>query len=197
MENSLVVTRSMIWLTAGDYPYVDLGIKGNETFTNFFKSLTFYTPANKTAIRMDKTTKQAKEDDGMDLYVRPYSWWMVLDGISEISCSYSGTHGQPAVKWYNGRDGATQTTVVTEKEAKEICKAVKSMVVQAAKDSNSIHKKYEPTFGVFKKKSDGIFTPGGQLIKYKVHCLEYNHNGKATERNATTHTPTFKPTKGT
>jgi hypothetical protein len=182
------VTRHTIWLTSGDYPYVDLEIKGVETFTNFSKSLAFYTPTHKTAIWFDKTAKEAK-DDGMDLAVRPYSWWLVLDDINEIRCDYTGSHGAATVHWFNGREGSSQTLLVTEAEAMDIFKAVKDMVGQAVKDAAAIHK-MEPSFGTFKKGPKGILKPAGIVVKYRVQGLIYNHNGP-TAPKVHAHVPTF------
>jgi hypothetical protein len=184
------VTRNTIWLTSGDYPYVDLEIKGVETFTNFSKSLVFYTPTHKTAIWFDKTTKEAKED-GMDLAVRPYSWWLVLDGINEIRCDYAGSHSSAAVQWFNGHEGSSQTLIVSEAEAMDIFKAVKSMVSQAVKDAAGIHK-VEPSFGTFEKGPKGILKPAGIIVKYRVQGLVYNHNGP-TAPKVYPHIPSFVP----
>ncbi len=183
------VTRNTIWLTSGDYPYVDLKIKDVETYMNFSKSLAFYTPTHKTAIWLDKTTKQAKKDDGMDLVVRPYSWWLVLDGINEIRCDYSGTYGSAAVNWYNGHEGSSQSMTVSETEAMDIFKAVKSMVGQAVKDAAEIHK-MESSFGTFVKGPKGILKPAGIIVKYRVQGLVYNHNGP-TAPKVHAHAPTF------
>lgn len=171
-----MITRSTIWLNAGDFPYIDLEIKGLTTFMNFSKSLTFYTPTHKTAIWLDMTPKQAKEEDGMDLNVRPWSWWIILDGISEISCVYSGAYKQSIVTWFNGHDGSKQSMLVTNAEAAEIYNAVKAMVARAVKDAAAIHK-MEPVYGVFKKGPKGILSPGGLAIKYRVQGIEYKHHG--------------------
>jgi len=167
------VTRNTIWLNAGQYPYIDLEIKGVSTFTTFAKTLEFYTPTHKTAIWLDMTPKQAKEDYGMDLLVRPWSWWLVIDGISEISCSYSGTYGQAVVNWYDGYTGSQKNIRVTDTEAADICKAVKSMVANSEK-------------GAFKKGPKGILQPGGMMIKYRVQSLVYHRSGSALPKHAIT-----------
>ncbi len=112
----------------------------------------------------------------MDLAVRPWSWWIILDGVTEISCIYSGAYQQTVVKWFNGHDGSEQTMLVTDSEAADIYNAVKAMVAQAVKEASMIHKmdsKYKP----FKKGAKGILKPGGSAMKYRVQGIEYIHNG--------------------
>ena len=168
------VTRSTIWFKP---LYVELEIKGLTTFTYFSKSLVFYTPTHKTAIWRGLTPKQAKED-GMDLAVRPWSWWLILDGITEISCTYSGTYGQPVVRWFNGHEGSEQTMPVTNAEATEIYNAVRAMMTDAVWTATRLHK-VDKTNGLFKKGPKGLLTPGGSAMKYRAQGLEYKHNGSA------------------
>lgn len=177
---SPTVTRSTIWLNAGEFPYIDLEIKGLTTFTYFSKSLVYYTPTHKTAVWMNMTPKQAKED-GMDIDVRPWSWWIVLDGMTEISCSYSGAHKQAVMKWFNGHDSSEQTLLVTDSEAADIYNAVKAMVGQAVKEAAAIHK-MDSKYNSFKKGAKGILKPGAYAMKYRVQGIEYIHTGPAAPK---------------
>jgi len=179
------VTRSTIWLDA-DEPYIDLEIKGLTTFTYFSKSLVFYTPTHKTAVWLDMTPKQAKED-GMDLAVRPWSWWLVLDGSTEISCAYSGTYGQAVVRWF-GHDGSVQTMRLTNAEAADTYNAVKAMMTDAAWNAKQLHK-MNKTNGTFEKGPNGLLKPGGSAIKYRTKSITYTHTGPSPP--ITKHAPSF------
>ena len=124
----------------------------------------------------------------MDLAVRPWSWWLILDGITEISCTYSGTYGQAVVRWF-GHDGSQQTMTVTNAEAADIYNAVRAMMTDAAWNAKQLHKLNKAN-GTFEKGPNGLLKPGGSAMKYRVKSILYTHNGPAAP-HITKHAPSF------
>lgn len=127
-----VVTRNMIWFQAGDIPYVDFEFNGVSIFFDFKKSLTYCIPDGRKKA-MWPGGPSAARDDGMDLTVKSWCFWLIADDIAEMSCSYSGAHG-PEFHFYNKEHGITITRRITENEAKQIKQAVEDMVKDAKKD---------------------------------------------------------------
>jgi len=158
-----VVTRSSLWFHAGDYPYVDLEVKGLLTFVNFTKTLEYLRPARKHFL-WPGGPKVAKQD-GMDTRVRPWEFWIVLDGsAAEISCSHSGAFG-PEFQIYDSARGTNATLHLTEAEAVAVHTAVEKMI-QGQRSEFRVGKK-------------GIYKPANRVLAHHVSSLIYTHHGPA------------------
>jgi len=133
MTSTPTVTRSTVWLTASDQPYIDLEIKGFQFFVPFDKTLRFYRPTATRAIYPDGE-KQAKED-GMDLRVPRTTWWIEtdynLETACQLSCSWSACFGFQ-VKYHNSRTDTQISFKVNQKESRDIFNAIERMMLELA-----------------------------------------------------------------
>ena len=159
-----IVTRSTLWFSAGDVPYVDFEVKGFLIFFNFSKSLTYCIPDGKKKAIWPDGPKAAKQD-GISLQVKDWSWWLIADDSVEMSCSYSDAFG-PQFGFYNSEKGIQITFSVTESEAREIRKAVdKMMENKDLKLDTSFH----------------VLEPSYKVIAYPVKA--YRWESPKTHRN--------------
>jgi hypothetical protein len=149
------VTRAAIWPYAGDYPYVDLEVKGVQTFMWFSKQLEYFVPRKKHFLWPGNA-----KDDGIDTRTHSYEWWLVFDGKNAISCTNKQIHGIEYTI-YNAEANTATSMQVTEAEAHEIKAAVERMV----KDVKE-----------FKKGEPGFFKPPNTVSTYPVKSLLYTHN---------------------
>jgi hypothetical protein len=154
-----LVDRATLWLSAGDHPYIDLQIKGTQLFLSFAKSLQFLTPSPTARFAIWPEGRKAAAGDGIDLRVRDWEWWIVLDGQAEISCSHAGVLGN---LWsvYDPARELQISVAVSEAEAREIHKAVKDMLAEC---------------GCLTKGPAGIFKPANKVVSYRVRSHVYTH----------------------
>lgn len=171
-----VVTRNTLWFSAGDVPYVDFEVKGLLIFFNFSKSLTYCVPDGKKKAIWPGGPKAAKED-GINLHVKDWSWWIIADDSVEMSCSYSGAFGAQFA-FYNAEKGIQITLPVTESEAKEIQQAVKDMMKDAELSlDSSIH----------------VIKPSYKAISYPVKA--YRWESPKTHKTKIYSGPVWNPKK--
>jgi hypothetical protein len=124
-----VVSRNTIWLYAADIPYVDFEVKQTQIFFHFKNTLSYCIPeATKPAIWPGNA-----REDGIDLTVYDWSWWLVADDTIELSCSNHGCFG-PQFAFYNMERGIQMTFPVSISEAREIYAAAKDMIDRAKRD---------------------------------------------------------------
>ncbi len=169
-----IVTRSTLWFSAGDIPYVDFEVKGLLLFFNFSKSLTYCVPDGKKKALWPGGAKAAKQD-GISLTVKDWSWWLIADDSIEMSCSYSDAFGAQFA-FYNAEKGIQMTLPLTELEAKEISKAVKQMM------------------GDHELKRDlslKVLKPSYKAIAYPVEAYRWKAN--KTHKTKVKHIPEWNP----
>ena len=122
-----LVTRNMLWFYAGDIPYVDFCYKGIQFFFNFSKSLTYCTPHGEA---LWPGGSGAAKEDGIDLEIPDWSWWIVADDMVEFSCSKHGIHGNFLA--LNDMTKGIQITIpVNPQQAKSIYESIKEMIDNA------------------------------------------------------------------
>ena len=127
-----VVTRNTLWFYAGDIPYIDLEVKGTQFFVNFRKSLTYCIPdGKKKALWFEGET--AAKRDGIDVVVPEWSWWLIMDDTTELSCSNDGPLGN-LFRFTNSERGVQISFSITVEEAKDIKKAVEQMIDEIKKE---------------------------------------------------------------
>ena len=158
-----IVSRGEIWFSAGEYPYIDLEVKGLLSFVNFTKTLEYLRPTHKRYLWPGGPA--AAKADGMDLRVHPWEFWLVLDGgAAEISCMHSGSFGPEFRVWDSAR-GTNSTLRLTESEAAAVHAAVDKMI-----------QRHRAHFRAGKK---GIYKPAGRVNAYRVSSLIHTHHGPA------------------
>jgi hypothetical protein len=174
------VTRNTLWFDGLDGPYVDFEVKGTLIFFNFKKSLTYCVPDGRKKALWPGGPAAAR-DDGVDLSVKEWSFWLIADDGIEMSCSYSGAFG-PELGFYNMERGINVTQLITETEAKHIKKAVETMIeIASGQDEEfpldeSIH----------------VLKPSNKVISYPVKAYRWT----AGRRYPVGHsrTPVWNPT---
>lgn len=156
------VTRSNLWFTAADIPYVDFEVKGVQLFFNFQESLTYCIPDGRKKALWPGGPAVAR-DDGIDLSVKEWSFWLIADDTIEMSCSYSGLHG-PEFGFYNKAKGIDVTMSITETEARQIKHAVEAMIEIA-----SGHDEEFP-----RDESIRVLKPSSKAMSYPVKAYRWN-----------------------
>jgi hypothetical protein len=126
---STLVTRKTLWFYAAEIPYVDFECKEVQFFFNFSTSLTFCIPDG-TKQAVWPGGKRAAKQDGVDIDVPDWSWWLIADDTVELSCSHHGILGN-FLAYYDYTSGAQITVPVTVGEARRIRSAVQEMMNEA------------------------------------------------------------------
>lgn len=153
------VTRSTFWPWAGDYPYIDLEVKGLLTFMTAYESVVYIIPTGEDCIWPGGS--DAAKQDGISLTVKPWEFWLLIDGgRGEISCCDHGCHGF-VFQVYNASQDARSSIEVTEKEAIDIKKAVDAMIGEHDR--------------LFKPGESGLYKPAHKVLAYPVKSLRYDH----------------------
>ena len=124
-----LVPRKTIWFYAAEVPYVDFECKDVQFFFNFAKSLTFCVPDGHKHAFWPGGKRVARED-GIDLQVPDWSWWLIADDTLELSCSHHGILGN-FLSYYDYTAGTQINVPVTVGEARRIRFAVQQMLDEA------------------------------------------------------------------
>lgn len=172
----VIVTRNTLWFSAGDIPYVDFEVKGLLIFFHFSKSLTYCIPDGKKKAIWPGGPTVAKQD-GISLDVKDWSWWLIADDSIEMSCSFSDAFGAQ-LAFYSAEKGIQITLPVSEAEAKEISKAVESMI-------NDSHESFP------QDKSLRVLEPSYKVIAYPVKA--YRWEAPRTRKTKDKHGPEWNP----
>lgn len=155
------VTRSTLWFSAADIPYVDFEVKGIQLFFNFKESLTYCIPDGRKKALWPGGPVVAEEEE-MDLSVKGWSFWLIADEAIEMSCSHSVVHG-PEFGFYNKAKGIAITMRITETEARQIKQAVETMIEVA-----SGHDEEFP-----RDESIRVLKPSSKAISYPVKAYRW------------------------
>ena len=162
----------------GDAPLLDIEVKGVMNFLNF-KKLEFFRPTHKRAIWPSKFG--SAKDSGIDVLVRPWSWWIILDDITEVSCTFHGASGADAIfSIFDGHVGTHTMIRLTNIEAENLYNAVHSAI-------SSLHK-------YIKVGRKGILRPANKLIEYRVKSVILNVHDKSVP-SPHPHASVFTPQK--
>jgi hypothetical protein len=153
------VTRSTFWPYAGDYPYIDLEVKGTLTFMTAYKTIDYITPTGEP--RIWPGGPDAAKADGIDLAVKPWEFWLLVDGgRGEISCSDHGCHGF-RYEIYNAANDTQVSIQVDATEATEIKAAVVKMLAE------------HPT--LFSPHQTALYKPAHNVLAYPATARRFTH----------------------
>jgi hypothetical protein len=165
-------------LWGGDQPYFTVEVKGVMNYITFSKKMEYFRPTHKRAIMPGYSTQDVK-DNGWDLVVRPWSWWIVFDDITEISCMFHSGHGMGATfSLYDGHIGTNVDISLTEAQAEELFTKVQEAIYA--------YRKY------FKTGRRGTLRPSYKVAEYRVKSVFYTHEG-APAPTPSKHKVVFKP----
>ena len=153
-----LVSRNKIWFYAGDEPYIDLKIKTTQLFIFFKKKLAYYTPVpGELAILPD-------DIDDIDINVKQWLWWIILDDNIHLYCKYNGIHGI-TIFYGDKKKGSSIEIDVTENEAIEINDKINEMI----KNANNAENQFIPN-------QNTIIKPMRTVIKYRVKQIIWKNN---------------------
>jgi len=155
------VTRNTLWFDGFNGPYVDFEVKGVLIFFGFKKSLTYCIPDGRKKALWPGGPAVAR-DDGMDLSVKEWCFWLIADDGIEMRCSWSGAFG-PQFSFYNMEKGVDITLNVTETEARHIKKAVETMIEVASSQDEEFPR--DETIHVLK--------PSNSVMSYPVKAFRW------------------------
>lgn len=164
------VTRSALWFYDVDVPYVEFEVKGLLICFHFTKTLTYCIPEGRKKALWPGGPAAARED-GIDLTVPEWSFWLIADDSVEMSCCLSDRFG-PRFAVYSMDKGIDITLNVTVSEAKQIKNAVEAMVEIA-----SGHDEEFP-----RDESLRVLKPSNKVIAYPVKAYRWT---SPLERTAT------------
>jgi hypothetical protein len=155
-----IVTRNTFWPYAGDNPYIDLEVKGVLSFMSIYESLDYITPTGEP--RLWPGVPEAAKEDGIDLAVHPWEFWLLVDGDrTEISCSDHGCNGI-RYEIYNAWHDSQTSIQITESEAVQIKAAVDSMLAE------------HPT--LFSPGQTGFYKPSHKVLAYPAESRRFTRN---------------------
>jgi len=160
-----VVTRNTFWLYAGDFPYIDLKVKGVQTFMIVYHTLELLTPTEEHYLWPGGPEVAA--EDGMDTRIRPWEFFLLVDGgRGEIRCTHPGSCSDADAEFHvYSREQDTQIGVsLTNAEAEEVKKAVEKMV-EEHRDS-------------FVPGESGIYKPAYLVPRYQAKSLRFVNTGE-------------------
>lgn len=163
----VVVPRRTLWFHAANAPYVDFEFKGNQFFFDFKKSLTICYPHDRKPALWPGGPEAAAED-GIDLVVPEWSWWLIADDTLELSCSHHGILGN-FLAYYDGTTGTQITIPVTIAEARALREAVEAMIGEARAGGE-----------LFDRNRDlRVLKPNKKVIAYPVKAYQWTRPRKA------------------
>jgi hypothetical protein len=158
----LTVTRNTFWPYAGDYPYIDLEVKGVLSFMTAYETIDYITPTGEP--RVWPGGPEAAKGDGIDLAVKPWEFWLLIDGgRGEISCSDHGCHGY-RYEIYSAANDTQVSLQVTEPEAIEIKAAVDKMLAE-----------HPP---LFSPGPTGLYKPSYKVLAYPAQSRRFTHRSE-------------------
>lgn len=153
------VTRNTLWPYSGDHPYIDLEVKGILSFITAYETIDYITPTGEP--RVWPGGPEAAKADGIDLAVKPWEFWLLIDGgRGEISCSDHSCHGY-RYEIYNASQDTQVSIQVTAAEAIEIKAAVDKMLAE------------HPT--LFSPGPTGLYKPSHKVLAYPAQSLRFTH----------------------
>ena len=148
-------------LIGGDAPHLFVEAKDGVRHFMTFKRLEFFEPTSETALLSPKFFKDKDNaEHGFDLYVRPWSWWMLLDNNVELACfHHSSTEAYSIFSIYNPYGDLYLHINLTDLEATLLYKEMKQKVLEL------------PNLSVGSK---GILRPAHKVIEFPVksHVLD-------------------------
>ena len=172
-----LVTRNTLWFYAADVPYVDFNYKGTQFFFNFTKSLTYCIPEGHNALWPGGTA--AAREDGINLRVPEWSWWIIADDTIEFSCSSNGTLGN-SLSFLDMTKGIHINIPVNVQQAKAIQTALEQMIANTPPDEKFVL-----------DKSLEVLKPSYKVIAYPVNA--YRWTSKTVRTSEVTYTPEWNP----
>ena len=162
-----LVERRTLWFSAADVPYVDFSFKGTQFFFDFYKTLTIcYADSKKPALWPGGP--EAAAEDGIDLKVPDWSWWLIADDSVEFSCCYHGVLGN-FLRYCNQATGTQISIPVTVEEARVLRKAVEDMIGEARASGEH-----------FERNRDlRVLKPTKMVIAFPVKAFQWTRRRKA------------------
>lgn len=159
-------------IAAGDVPSIATVVGDVMTIMKFTKTAEFIVPQPKRKAIWPSGEADAAES-GIELTVRPYTWWIVMDGYTQIGVTFRPAHGNSYVLEVG--DGRMNTlTQISPVVAKELFATLKSSMRNI--------KKY------LRAGSEGIFKPSETVLEYHVRTWIYRE-----ERDVAEHLPAHGP----
>jgi hypothetical protein len=138
----------------------------NHPYQQFYysSSFAFYTPKGNTA--EFKPGTQFLDD--IDLNIRPWSWWVVLDNITEISCIYNGSEGATIVEIFDGRVGSSIKMPLSDDDAKTLYTNILGTVSDMKEKSAELHKNHPKWSSLLSKGPDCYIGRKSSILRYPV-----------------------------
>jgi len=151
-----------IW--GGDHPVLSVEVKGVSSYITFSNRLEFFRPTS-THATLPGFTLEDIENSGIDVGVRPWSWWIVLDNITELSCVFRGGSdhgpGNGQFRIYDGNIGSCIEIMLTEDEAELIYSKVSAAIGEHLQAGRK-----------------GILRPAYSTLEYPVKSYIFVHTGE-------------------
>ena len=149
-------------LNSADIPSVVATVNGAMSITKFTKTAEFIVPQSKKKAIWPSGEADAAAS-GIDLTVRPYTWWIILDGFTQIGVTFKPAHGNSYV--LEVTDGRVDSFMkITPAEAKELYDSLKSEMRAMNK-----HK-------LLRAGSEGVFRPAETMLEYHVRSWIYRED---------------------
>ena len=159
-------------IAAGDVPSIAVIVGDIMSIMKFTKTAEFIVPQPKRKAIWPSGEANAAES-GIDLTVRPYTWWIVMDSYAQIGVTFQPAHGNSYVLEVG--DGRLNTlTQISATVAKELFITLKSSMRNIKKH--------------LRTGSEGIFKPSETMLEYHVRSWVYRET-----RDVADHLPAHGP----
>jgi hypothetical protein len=146
-------------LYAADIPSLVVTVGNAMTILKFTKGCEFIVPKPKKRAIWPEG-EAAAADSGIELTVRPYTWWVVADGYTQIGVSFKPAHGNSYVLEIT--DGRMDTFMrISPEAAKSLFSTLKEAMREIRRHLRS--------------GSDGVFRPAETVLEYHVKTWVYRH----------------------
>ena len=159
-------------INAGDVPSIAVVIDDVMSIMKFTKTAEFIVPQPKRKAIWPTGEADAKES-GIDLSVHPYTWWIVMDGYTQIGVTFKPAHGDSYVLEVG--DGRLNTlTKISPTIAKELFTTLKTNMRALKKH--------------LRAGSEGVFKPAETVLEYHIKSWIYRE-----DRDVAAHLPARGP----
>jgi len=149
-----------------EYPMgINFEIKnGLKHYFYYTKSLVFLRPKGAKA----EFTPGTPFYDDIDLNIRPWSWWLVLDDLTLVSAVYHGTYQSPVLEITDSRTGSNIVFPLKEEQAQELLTTIMDAMTDVSERAEFAHKETPKLSSELKQGPDRYVGLKSSVIRYPV-----------------------------